>query len=1028
MMKFISKKSMTRNSGYIFLFLVLFSLHSYFYSAFAQPMRVAHVAAEFGNFVGGGVGAMINTMVQGQAKKKDDVEPVVILPHHVVTQTGQPFNYNPPMVEVGQETKKLMLWSEGRQIDVVIHQFKTKEGALVQTIEPRDGEFVKYFQIDQNAKTPYQTLPGITVAEKFNFFEELSASLIKTWQEAPDPKDKVDVVQFHHYGAGGYFIHKHIKKGNRPATVKTVHSVTGDIGGPMGPKIQEDLPNITNLHMGYTFNSMVVSVSEGALEMVKDPSTSEWCMAKTAMKHDRMSFVNNGIDLSEMNMGNLSADLEKVGPDELRNQFDLAAKMCDKKDTAKQALKKWLVDKYGPGQGSMANKFDPTRPTALFVGRFTPEKGYDYLKEIQEEAEKKRVNLIIMGLAEGAKAEKFADDLKVKNNVLFFDREFQNANPELKRIVRGTADMGLLVSRSEAAGLVLMEQLAFGAKVLSPDLPGPMSSVIQVKDSITGKVVPDPDSSSFFKLEKGPDGITIDDAKTQQNINAAFQKMTTEYDGLYQDRDAYCEKVERIAKNAEVFDMNHPQGMLPNWKKVYEAAMAKEQAVKDDHWDSLRPKGAHISTVGLEKLAQMMNQPTVVDIPLDADEKITLDITKTNFQDITQIFETGSEVETNKVKEIILQYGQYVKGTNPPQVVTPALMNDKSKWRTADLVKAGGEIKGSIYSYSSLGLIKKNLAELLKLNDGSVYGSADDGGIQEITGRNLALTELSKLITSSCAGVKCQLLDGSIGKMLFQWNDITGYEEDQDARLFCSLLIHLKNCVGSENQKIVNLIQDLRKIEKSQRCLSEKMAEFDRKKEMELIETNRDKRKKIIADLIRVHNTTNADPGLFANAIISFWEEENASLAVMKKFRLEEKKQVIKDLMIDVDTTNMDHVQANVYLAPILKLTGEKRKQAAIEFMQSSLKKRIKKRNEAVSEIDILTNKVKTHLQSLVSTTGTDKAKFADAISAMEGAKAEWHQRIQANFQSTAQAVKTYAERMGPIDSKISLGKIYGID
>ncbi len=133
---------------------------------------------------------------------------------------------------------------------------------------------------------------------------------------------------------------------------------------------------------------------------------------------------------------------------------------------------------------------------ALFVGRFTPEKGVRYLIEAAAEvaARLPNVRFLLVGGEEGEDGEfhAMARRLGVRDRV-----EFRGPVPrEALRAVYADADVLVVPSLAEGHPLAPMEALACGTPVVGSDLPGLRQTV---EEGVNGVLVPARDSAALAR-------------------------------------------------------------------------------------------------------------------------------------------------------------------------------------------------------------------------------------------------------------------------------------------------------------------------------------------------------------------------------------------------------------------------------------------------------------------------------------------------------------------------------------------------
>jgi glycosyltransferase involved in cell wall biosynthesis len=287
-------------------------------------------------------------------------------------------------------------------------------------------------------------------------------------------EDDIKIVHSHHFGDELQVIrklldHYHYKQ-PYPVLVKSLHGlnvVVTDL---------EDRPY--PICIGIEAADCLHVVSRGSLEELRDDiNGNRFYPESKCVNMNKVHVAANGIIYEKFSLTKQWENAKKTFPEELKSFPDTIDNLSSyqQKQHFKKALKIVLSNLETGGtkklQSPYQNKyFNPNQTIMLFVGRMSKEKAYERLEVAAKIAKEKKAYLAIMGFGD----DKFIYEIKRRYpEVLILDNI-----PDQQLIgslLRGGADICLLTSNRETAGVVLLEGQAAGQTVLTTALPGPMS-------------------------------------------------------------------------------------------------------------------------------------------------------------------------------------------------------------------------------------------------------------------------------------------------------------------------------------------------------------------------------------------------------------------------------------------------------------------------------------------------------------------------------------------------------------------------
>jgi len=266
--------------------------------------------------------------------------------------------------------------------------------------------------------------------------------------------EKIDIIHTHHFGNETKIIKELMHgSGKCPALVKSLHGLNVKLTHLNGREhpIKVGIQNADAIHV----------VSKGSLyELIKDSSSDLLSYPENEVIDFNKVFVaTNGIDCDQFSL----TKKWKIAKEKFKIELapfpsDIEFQKLDvyeQKKYFKFALATILpvLLKQDKLQSSVwAEQFDPKKPMMLFVGRLCKEKAYERLEIAAKVAKESNSNLAIMGFGDTL----FELKIKAKYPEVIFLNTMQDQEL-IGDFLRGGADMCLLTSNQETAGVVLLE-------------------------------------------------------------------------------------------------------------------------------------------------------------------------------------------------------------------------------------------------------------------------------------------------------------------------------------------------------------------------------------------------------------------------------------------------------------------------------------------------------------------------------------------------------------------------------------------
>lgn len=445
-----------------------------------KPIHVVHIAHEgvLPEWRTGGAGVYIDSLSQMQAKDLDRRVSVIIpyyLQYGEVKLLGNDFLYaskitfnatlhDPKSGEEYQTTATCLT--------------KVIKGVRVFALKP-DRKQRDLFTLDRSGT--FSSIPeqlrsqGVNLNSRLNYFDELSAEFVKSRLPQTLPAGSNNLLQegfatestvYHTHNYGGAAI----KLSPSPicaALVNMIHSKPLDT--PLPVYLQSTAPKGEALKQRALLHHTVVTASTPhAFKHLRGRKTYT-AYIRDLEQRSCLIPVRPSIDLETK--FTFSETLKLISPEE-RVEFqsaDIVKKkgMCLRrlKTDFKNASKTWIID--------------PSKPTALFIGRLTNPKGIQHLESLILKAKNLGFNFAIMGLPSEHPECRDFESRMLRDHP---DTPFLNSmalQNEYGPLLRASADIGLLLSAEEEFGLVLPEHQAFGALCISSKVGGTPYAVAQ---------------------------------------------------------------------------------------------------------------------------------------------------------------------------------------------------------------------------------------------------------------------------------------------------------------------------------------------------------------------------------------------------------------------------------------------------------------------------------------------------------------------------------------------------------------------
>ncbi len=299
-----------------------------------------------------------------------------------------------------------------------------------------------------------------------HLFAEVAASTIL--------KDDIKIVHSHHFGdelqvIRNLLAYYHYKQ-PYPALVKSLHGLNVVVTN------LEDRPY--PICIGVEAADCIHMVSQGSLEELRDDINADRFYPESkCVNLNKAHIAANGIIYDKFSLAKNWEDAKKNFPEVLKSFPDSIENLnlCKQKQLFKEALKQ-VLSSLETGETKKLHSpykskyFNPNKTMMLFVGRLSKEKAYERLEVAAKVAKEKGAYLVIMG---------YGDESFIYRIRRFYPEVLVLDNPNDQKLVgsliRGGADICLLTSNRETAGVVLLEGQAAGQTVITAALPGPIS-------------------------------------------------------------------------------------------------------------------------------------------------------------------------------------------------------------------------------------------------------------------------------------------------------------------------------------------------------------------------------------------------------------------------------------------------------------------------------------------------------------------------------------------------------------------------
>lgn len=231
----------------------------------------------------------------------------------------------------------------------------------------------------------------------------------------------------------------------------------------------------------------------------------------------------------------------------------------------------------------------PDRPLMLYIGRFSDEKGVEYLENIAEEWISLGGQMVVMGVLTQDKRSSdiierlvtfqetippFQGNLKIYTDLR--KDQLENVSKEISipkgKLFRFATDFLCIPSKAEACGLVAMESLCFGTPVFTSWVQGlkDMCFPYGIYHPISKKISDENDFNSVsFQYNPSSREDTIEDIK--KNLVLAYRIAVGEEIDLEKKLSAQV----RMIEEAESFDWHAPGGAIEKYMTLYKDLMGE---------------------------------------------------------------------------------------------------------------------------------------------------------------------------------------------------------------------------------------------------------------------------------------------------------------------------------------------------------------------------------------------------------------------------------------------------------------------
>lgn len=384
---------------------------------------------------------------------------------------------------------------------------------------------LKKKELLQELIMPGYSLDGVLfklMNEKSHIISMLNSQFIKNKVEEMElVGEELNFIHLHHFGEEAKELKRFFDENpelHRSAVIKSLHGLNIKLTHLDG----RDHP----INVGIANADAIHLVSYGSRSEILESKTGESAIKiyeSDAIDTNKIKVAQNGINIDKFSIERLWADVCRQHSSALGEMTDIdfsSLNTVGKKDLFKSALSRVINSPYIYSQlvnNSWSDSFNTESPIILYVGRLSSEKGYSRLEQAALTAREHGANLAIMGYGDPVFE---AEMISKYPEVIFLNsREDQRL---LGNLIRGAADLALLTSNRETAGLVLLEAQASGASVITSNIPGPVS-------------ISNPDTIRVFQLESnGVDESNqpiIDEDATAFNLNQCILDAIVEHRG-----------------------------------------------------------------------------------------------------------------------------------------------------------------------------------------------------------------------------------------------------------------------------------------------------------------------------------------------------------------------------------------------------------------------------------------------------------------------------------------------------------------
>lgn len=496
-----------------------------------QTYRVIHIDTEGGQFVAGGNGTYINTLMANQAKKLHHRAKKIALVLPAYYPIGQAFNgtnkekivFSADIYTLAgrKETVELIAWKESKaNIDYFYlesdknhpYYFANQtdaqgESSGIRTIPTEftpqlnaNKALIKTLenQFFHTKEHPFYKLRKNLLAKNFALIEtEILIDYIQAriaLQTAHDTlqnifEGKINEISLymrnaHFHEISGAFI-DHLLKSHTIEVIHThdygntakhiskkiakVNTFHSDPGQGILPYYIKETLGIDATQRGDAMvnHQMIYAVSKPYAQWLEKPQYSNSHYTEAMAVRGRVACVTSIADTSLHGLHKMQAHIAGYCSEEQFKAMEVHEK--------KQLAKKILADKLQ--QLNPNFDFDPSKKTLLFLSRISPAKGSNFINDVIQFAQKNHCNVIICGYHGFEGSEKLIDNLRQSypSVPIIIGKEEQ---AKLGCLHRAASDIGVGVSLEEAFGLSYSECLCYGSMCVISDVGGSRSAVL----------------------------------------------------------------------------------------------------------------------------------------------------------------------------------------------------------------------------------------------------------------------------------------------------------------------------------------------------------------------------------------------------------------------------------------------------------------------------------------------------------------------------------------------------------------------